>query len=278
MEAVNNACYYSETTRKTEMLPLLSEIEAKPKYDACPANGTASLNLEIRNDKIPALVWMAMKISCMFYHQNITGTRLCFRCRIRESQDYAKLTGQKEDLIGYLSSNYIDPISQWYELPDVKRSAYKEMYALVEIQEDEERTASCKYCDIYWWNYDGNVEKYNDCTIGAKTWNHPGSWLLSLLTLCGTLTVLVFHTIYRIVLTWWGKEEEILHTVAYGVFMMNMILYPALSLCSKIMSRFRGIRPRLSWATAINARYILKRLQFIGFLRDGELKLILIPT
>lgn len=77
-----------------------------------------------------------------------------------------QLTGQKEDLIEYLASNYIDPVSQWYELPDVKRSTYKERYALVEIQEDKERTSSCKYCDIYWCNYDGDVERYNDDTIG----------------------------------------------------------------------------------------------------------------
>lgn len=93
MEAVNNSYRYSndDITRQTETLLLLSEIEAKPKYDDCPANRTASLNPKIRNDKIPALVWMAMKIACVFYHKNITGTRLCFRCKIRESQEYAKV-------------------------------------------------------------------------------------------------------------------------------------------------------------------------------------------
>lgn len=104
---------------------------------------------------------------------------------------------------------------------------------------------------------------------GVRSWNHRGSCLMSVCFLVGTTAVNIYEFLifahYHI-----GKRYFFINDLSFIIFMMELSVYPLMSLYSKLKSATQGMVPEASWSTTLNGRYMIKRLQFIDFHQKGE--------
>ncbi|KAJ8037283.1 hypothetical protein HOLleu_18063 [Holothuria leucospilota] len=67
----------------------------------------------------------------------------------------------------------------------------------------------------------------------------------------------------------WGKSDQTLHLLKNISFYAFAISYPLISLCSKLRSVLVENVPFLAWASTLNARYLIKRAQYLGLPEKG---------
>lgn len=200
----------------------------------------------------PVIVWFVMKFSGIFYHDRIVRQKKCLAC---DMEQFEKRNGiflnSKEDL---------RPID--FEIGYNVTSKYE---STLDCSKEEKNAApkgsKCVACQSCWWNRDGYVAPYTDSSIGVTTWNHSGSWLLSIIIIFATIGLLV-NELRRTIQTKFGQPTKLLQFLSYSAFLCTVSVVPIMSLCSKLRSALGGSGPG-KWATAINARFIVQRLQFL---------------
>ncbi|XP_071814414.1 uncharacterized protein [Apostichopus japonicus] len=199
----------------------------------------------------PPIVWFIMKISAIFYHRQIVGQRRCMSCE----KEFYKNTRRVRDTARTVSDGYRR--SRKHEDFDLT-SCYETVYDDSSITR-EGSSSECLACESLWWDRYGHVMKYTEESIGLKYWNHPGSWFVSILI----LTVIVAIMIYEIIvleLAYFAKKNRIVNLMSYLAFYSPLVVFPCMNVCSKVRSAMMvpGI-----WATTLNARFIVQRLQFL---------------
>ncbi|XP_071814413.1 uncharacterized protein [Apostichopus japonicus] len=205
----------------------------------------------------PPIVWFIMKISAIFYHRQIVGQRRCMSCE----KEFYKNTRRVRDTARTVSDGYRR--SRKHEDFDLT-SCYETVYDDSSITR-EGSSSECLACESLWWDRYGHVMKYTEESIGLKYWNHPGSWFVSILI----LTVIVAIMIYEIIvleLAYFAKKNRIVNLMSYLAFYSPLVVFPCMNVCSKVRSAMMvpGI-----WATTLNARFIVQRLQFLDLSAKG---------
>ncbi|XP_071813739.1 uncharacterized protein [Apostichopus japonicus] len=200
---------------------------------------------------IPTTVWLIMKITCVFFQNKLAVPRECFRCHILE----------RNKSISGSSTN------EWNGCLNGDRYDYStsERTNHYDVMQSE----NCTACDSYWWDYNGRVCRYADTDIGVGTWNHRGSWVVSVLLL---FSISVNNAYEVITFAHFNRENTyfLVNLLSFFIFMTILSLYPIMSLYSKIttvVTQGRISRAQISWTRTLNVRYILCRLQFIEFRR-----------
>ncbi|XP_071814948.1 uncharacterized protein [Apostichopus japonicus] len=205
----------------------------------------------------PPIVWFIMKISAIFYHRRIVGQRRCMSCE----KEFYKNTRRVRDTARTVSDGYRR--SRKHEDFELT-SCYERVYDDSNITW-EGSSSECLACESLWWDRYGHVMKYTEESIGLKYWNHPGSWFVSILI----LTVIVAIMIYEIIvleLAYFAKKDRIVNLMSYLAFYSPLVVFPCMNVCSKVRSAMMvpGI-----WATTLNARFIVQRLQFLDLSAKG---------
>ncbi|XP_071814514.1 uncharacterized protein [Apostichopus japonicus] len=247
-----------------------SECSADPQKNTLPHDSEDVTSPQF-SSRLPFVVLLVMKLVCIFQHSQVTGVRRCFRCKLQASKERTKFQFlQSEDhLTWYMMNKHsFQPQNQWYGESDETASSYEK---LLDSNSENTRRASlspCQCCESYWWNYDGVPERYDDKERGISAWNHPGSWFLSTTIVFGAISVLIYDFCYYV------HDIDIsrqgLHILSYGIFLLILLQFPAFNFLSKVMSAaFQQNLACSSWTMVFNARYITKRLQFIGFAQKG---------
>ncbi|XP_071813249.1 uncharacterized protein [Apostichopus japonicus] len=210
----------------------------------------------------PPIVWFAMKISGIFYHQQIVRQRRCLSCDMEHFAKQQKIKSDDTNALRPIDVDITYNLTSQYESNFSYKSA-RELGNDKRSQDDD----TCDACKTCWWNKDGNVVRYTESSIGVSHWNHPGSWLLSIIILFTTIGLLI-NEFRRTINTKFGNPKKLLHLLSYTAFLCKVSIVPIMSLSSKLRSAFSGRGPG-SWATAINARFIVRRLQFLDPAKNG---------
>ncbi|PIK51500.1 hypothetical protein BSL78_11605 [Apostichopus japonicus] len=207
----------------------------------------------------PPIVWFIMKISAIFYHRQIVGQRRCMSCE----KEFYKNTRRVRDTARTVSDGYRR--SRKHEDFDLT-SCYETVYDDSSITR-EGSSSECLACESLWWDRYGHVMKYTEESIGLKYWNHPGSWFVSILI----LTIIIILVIYEAVVlerNYFAKHDRIVNLLSYIAFYSPLVVFPCMTVYSKVARAFSW-RGRGIWATTLNARFIVQRLQFLDLAVKG---------
>lgn len=98
-----------------------------------------------------------------------------------------------------------------------------------------------------------------------QRWNHSRSSLLSVFLLVSPLVINVCDISLYIWFQHGQTKHSSIHILSYSIYLAELSFYPVMCLYSKLRTSTQGAAPRLSWSTALNARFIIKRMQFIDF-------------
>lgn len=110
--------------------------------------------------------------------------------------------------------------------------------------------------------------KYFSPTTGASIWNHKGSGALSLCVLLLTIAALVYETSFYVSVSW-AKPEQTLSLLNRFTIFVLLISHSILCLSSMLRSMLRSAVPYLSWASTLNARFIIRRAQILDLPGKG---------
>lgn len=212
--------------------------------------------MDRKDKKIPFTVWMVMKIACVFHYRVLVNNRRCFHCQVKRVFTSVNRPASEGKLEKALLNTSLDISGQGYELADQRQ--FSDYTNPVVNDEDD-----CVVCESFWWNHEGIPDRYTESDIGVGLWNHIGSWLLSLVIIFAAIIIVMYDAVYYIS-SLWGEQKQIIHVISYATFMVNLALYPVLNIASKIRTCSQGKVPLLSWSTTLNARYMVKRMQYLG--------------
>ncbi|KAJ8037276.1 hypothetical protein HOLleu_18056 [Holothuria leucospilota] len=209
---------------------------------------------EVEESRLPKFVWLMLKIMCVFWQKQLIVRRKCFHCQMNRARCLSKDddTGDREKKL----PSYFDADGQGYE----NAEAELEPCTTTDGANDQ-----CKMCDSYWWNSEGNVKRYTEKEIGVQRWNHSRSSLLSVFLLVSPLVINVCDISLYIWFQHGQTKHSSIHILSYSIYLAELSFYPVMCLYSKLRTSTQGAAPRLSWSTALNARFIIKRMQFIDF-------------
>ncbi|KAJ8037272.1 hypothetical protein HOLleu_18052 [Holothuria leucospilota] len=205
----------------------------------------------------PHMIWFILKITGLFYHRNVVTKRWCISCEVDnyKSRLCTDQGGHKQtDLIMWDS---ID-LTTCYE-----HKRFDDELNLLSHQLEK----YCKACETCWWDRYGKVSVYTEADIGAQAWNHRGSRLVSVVILLVVASLILFETIFT-ENKLFAKRELLLHFMSYTAFLCPLFVFPVMNICSKVRSALSG-RVLGLWATSLNARYIVQRLQYLDLSKDG---------
>ncbi|PIK42428.1 hypothetical protein BSL78_20724 [Apostichopus japonicus] len=205
---------------------------------------------------IPAMMWLVMKVTCIFYPTHLTGKRRCFRCQVERCKQLYLISGRSVEANDYFPECY-DPSGQGYDSMDESPSLREHL-----------QSHTCLLCDSYWWNHNGDICKYADENTGVGRWNHRGSWLISI-TVLFVITCMNIYEFVRFVQFNKGKSNSFVFALSYFILLIELSFYPVVSMYSKFRSSSQCNVSRATWSTTLNTRFIVKRLQFIDFERKG---------
>ncbi|KAJ8036788.1 hypothetical protein HOLleu_17425 [Holothuria leucospilota] len=216
-----------------------------------------------RRGKWPTPVWLILKILCVFYHRKVTGKRICYSCYVKNVSYHVNSENGlcKETLL-------IDPICLEYEY-DEKESARENEGGLLPLYRSD-RTPNCDVCNMTLWNFLGEAKEYSDHEIGVSSWNSPYSKFISIVGVMFAMTVILYDFAFYIHRMLWD-QHHLLHFIHYCGFLVCLSTYPVLNICSKIRSFCGqdGKFSNISWATTLNLRFIIKRLQVLDLHKKG---------
>ncbi|KAJ8037271.1 hypothetical protein HOLleu_18050 [Holothuria leucospilota] len=97
----------------------------------------------------------------------------------------------------------------------------------------------CKACETCWWDKYGRISMYSEADI-------------------------VIFSVDKL----FAKRNLVLHLLSYIHFLCPLFVFPAMNICSKVTSALSTQEHGL-WATSLNARYIVQRLQYLDLPEDG---------
>ncbi|PIK42424.1 hypothetical protein BSL78_20720 [Apostichopus japonicus] len=188
---------------------------------------------------IPTTVWLIMKITCVFFQNKLAVPRECFRCHILERNKSISRSSTNE-WNGCLNGDR-------YDYSTSERTNHYDVM----------QSENCTACDSYWWDYNGRVCRYADTDIGVGTWNHRGSWVVSVLLL---FSISVNNAYEVITFAHFNRENTyfLVNLLSFFIFMTILSLYPIMSLYSKITTVVTQGRISAKYRTrTLNVRYIL---------------------
>ncbi|KAJ8037274.1 hypothetical protein HOLleu_18054 [Holothuria leucospilota] len=221
-------------------------------------------NTTRRTKKLSFTIRLVMTTALIYFHRILTAERRCFHCQIdRIKKKMQKRRQNSEEAFKEaLRNSAFDNTNQGYETTD------KEILSLSKGDLHLSTDVDCAVCNSYWWNYYGEVQKYADKDLGLNIATSYGRSVMSITVTAASILVVVYDLVYY-VRSLWGKQHQIIHALSYGTFMVKLLLFPTMSIISKIRSWTQTRSPGLYWSTALNARYIVKRLQFLDIPNRG---------
>ncbi|KAJ8037578.1 hypothetical protein HOLleu_18427 [Holothuria leucospilota] len=205
----------------------------------------------------PDFIWFLMKMSGLFYHGTVVTKRRCTRCEIDKYEGNDGI-GATQRVVANGTNEEVDPMSH-FEMDMVPQEPHLPPF--------ERQDRPCQACETCWWDRQGNVAIYSDKTIGLKRWNHAGSWLISLSILYTTILLIIFE-IVNIISKIFAMDQLLLHLLNYFAFVGPLSVFPVMNICSKVKSALWGKGIGL-WATAMNARFVVQRFQFLDLAKQG---------
>ncbi|KAJ8037579.1 hypothetical protein HOLleu_18428 [Holothuria leucospilota] len=240
-----------------ENVPLLVHQTLKQRIMSSAEDGSS-----ISREKWPHFVWFIMKISALFYHDKIVTERKCLSC---EAEYLERLRGGTK-----MNSGSKAEVSHAEECLDVTM-CYE--YSTIDMavksigSTSSHQERHCKACETCWWDRYGRIVRYTEESIGLKQWNHRGSWLVSVFILATVVSLLLF-IVHFVIEKVFARKGYLLSFMTYTAFLCPLTVFPIMNVCSKLRSAFSGQRIG-SWATTMNARYIVQRLQFLDLSKQG---------
>ncbi|KAJ8037280.1 hypothetical protein HOLleu_18060 [Holothuria leucospilota] len=217
--------------------------------------------------KWPFMFWGLLKFLCVFYHQNVVTNRNCFHCKVKRSRIYSKDSPSRCDIT-------LDSLLLMYEHNSPEESTSESASLLWTANQQQ---STCELCKNMWWNFRREIEVFTDEDIGKVIchpqvrigrWNHKGSGVLAFCLLLSYISVLLYDFGYFIP-KMWGKPEEKLRFINKVVLFLFLVSYPVLAILSKIRSFLKASAPHISWATTLNARYLIRRAQYLDLSTRG---------
>lgn len=233
-------------------------------------------NNERLTDGWPPIFWFMMKITGMFYHKTVVSNRRCVTCDMDHFERVVtKNTRRKSKFVRRLDSDNLYNLTISYENDhgEVKvgdqRSYLGILYSEMgtNSRQSQSEKKNCKACQACWWDKHGKVQYYTEKSIGVTHWNHMGSWFVSTVILFAIISLLCTELVY-VIGDMFGKRKKLLHLLSYSSFLCALAIYPVMNLCSKVRSSLSGRGPGL-WATSLNVRFIIRRLQFLDLQKNG---------
>lgn len=109
----------------------------------------------------PPIVWFAMKISGIFYHQQIVRQRRCLSCDMEHFAKQQKIKSDDTNALRPIDVDITYNLTSQYESNFSYKSA-RELGNDKRSQDDD----TCDACKTCWWNKDGNVVRYTESSIG----------------------------------------------------------------------------------------------------------------
>lgn len=220
--------------------------------------------------KWPFPLWLLMTFLCMFYHRRVTRKRKCYSCYVkdishRRASNFDNCTNEEAFLLDPICLEYEYDGDEW--LNDYQLS---EAAVLDNENNDQIHDGNCDVCKVTLWNHLGQAKAYSDQDIGVTSWNFGWSKYVSILGLLFAIACIIYEIGYYMN-KMWGRQDKLLHFISYNAFLICISLYPVMSICSKVRSisgRIKNV-PLFSWATTLNARFIVKRMQFLNLHKKG---------
>lgn len=112
-----------------------------------------------------------------------------------------------------------------------------------------------------------------DFLSGVTSWNTPYSKFISIMGVTFAMAFILYDLAFY-VHHMLGDQRQLLHFISYCGFLACLSTYPVLNICSKIRS-FLGQNGKfsdISWATTLNLRFIIRRLQVLDLHKKGKVR------
>lgn len=202
------------------------------------------------------MFWFLMRVLALFYHRKVVLERKCFTC---QAKNISKLYRGN-------SLNGIDTVLDYYILS--YEGSGEEDDDQSKEDNEQSRNEECDVCQTLWWNSEGIPEKYSERDIGITKWGTRLNGVISIAWLMVALSILSFYFVSFVPLLF-GNSEEILKLLIKLTLFALLVTHYLAALSSKLRSVFKSGAARLSWATVMNARYLIKRGQFLDMPNRG---------
>ncbi|PIK61720.1 hypothetical protein BSL78_01350 [Apostichopus japonicus] len=216
-----------------------------------------------REGKWPITLWLVLTFLCVFWHRRILKKRKCYVCYVTSvTRGCDNQTNSQSMLLDPLSLEYEYDGELWQNENDGREQR---------TMGNDEDVEECSVCNVTLWNYHGERTQFTDKSTGGSLWVSRCSKYISLIVLLLAIASILYDLGYYID-RMWGRQNKLLHFISYNAFLVCLSIYPMMNICSKFRSFF-GKKENVSfldWAGSLNARFIIKRMQFMNLAEKVE--------